>query len=176
MAIDWALAILHVWLGIVYTTHGAEKVLGLGGDGFEPFAATVRRIGFRRPRFYAALAGSGELVGGPCLVLGLLTPIAAAWLTVVMVVAITRIHGKNGFLNQKRGYEYQVTLIVVLLVLTIAGPGTISLDALLGWTGGLAPWAYAVVLLAGLLLVSPNLVRPLVVPAAPAHTHPAGGA
>jgi putative oxidoreductase len=65
------------------------------------------------------------------LVLGLLTPIAAAVICSVMLVALT-VHIKNGFFAQNGGYEYALVLGVAGLSFGFTGPGSLSLDALLG--------------------------------------------
>jgi putative oxidoreductase len=48
-----------------------------------------------------------------------------------MLVALT-VHIKNGFFAQNGGYEYALVLGVAALSFAFTGPGSLSLDALLG--------------------------------------------
>ena len=73
-----------------------------------------------------------ETGGGTLLALGLLTPLAAAVLCSVMLVAAVSVHVKKGFFVTSGGYEYTLVLGVAALTLAFTGPGALSLDALLG--------------------------------------------
>jgi putative oxidoreductase len=61
---------------------------------------------------------------------GLLTPLAAAVLCSVMLVAAISVHIKKGFFVTSGGYEYTLVLGVAALTLAFTGPGALSLDAL----------------------------------------------
>jgi putative oxidoreductase len=73
-----------------------------------------------------------ETAGGLLLALGLATPVAAAMIIAVMVVAAVSVHLKHGFFAHNQGYEYTLVLATAALTIAFAGPGPISLDALLG--------------------------------------------
>ena len=77
------------------------------------------------------MAGLAETGGGLLLTLGLLTPIAAAVICSVMLVAMA-VHIRQGFFAQSGGYEYTVVLGVAALSSAFTGPGSLSLDAQLG--------------------------------------------
>lgn len=151
----WALALLRVWLGILFTAHGMQKGFGLfGGEGFDRWTATVGRQGIGPARFYATLGVVVEFGGGLCLIAGIATPIAAGALATVMVAAILMIHGRNGFWNTRRGFEFPLSLLVALVVIGIGGPGALAVDQLLLANYNLlVPVAFAVVLLTGLLFM-----------------------
>jgi putative oxidoreductase len=76
------------------------------------------------------------------LVLGLLTPLGAAGVIGLMVVAAWTVHRQN-FLVFKEGYEYVMILATLCLAIGTIGPGRWSLDEALGlrdtlndgWTG-----------------------------------------
>jgi putative oxidoreductase len=81
------------------------------------------------------MSALSELAIGAGLILGLLTPFAAAGVVATMTVAFWAIHRFSGFFVFRRpdeGYEYVATLAVVSVVLGLLGPGSMSVDALLG--------------------------------------------
>lgn len=103
------------------------------------------QLGFRPGRAFAALAGTVELGAGALLALGLLTPLAAAGITGIMLNTILTKHRGNGPWYYNGGWEYNLTLLAVAAAVAFTGPGRTSLDAALGL--GLAGWAWG---LAGL--------------------------
>jgi putative oxidoreductase len=133
MLTNLALLALRVALGLVFLGHGAQKAFGaFGGPGFAGATGFIGSLGFRPARFWAGLAVGGELLAGALFVLGLLTPFAALLVLGTMGVAIAKVHGPKGFFAQNGGYEYNLVLIFAALALLLAGPGTYSLDHLLG--------------------------------------------
>lgn len=147
--IDVAMLILRVWAGVVMLAHGVNHARNL--DGTERWFA---RIGFRSARLNALMSAGNELAIGSALVLGLLTPVAAAGLVGTMFVAFWAIHRFAGFFVFHRpdeGYEYVATLAVVALVIAIVGAGEYSLDAAIGWLDGWDGWIGAAIWLAGIV-------------------------
>ena len=129
--------IVRVVLGVIFFTHGAQKVLGwFGGAGFD---GTMRMFGqhFGIPPFLAVLAMMAEFLGGIGLVVGLLARIAAFGIAVNMVVAVWMVHLPNGLFmnwagNQRgEGFEYHLLAIAMALLIMIRGAGAWSLDRLL---------------------------------------------
>jgi putative oxidoreductase len=159
-SVDLALLVLRVATGAVFLAHGINHVFG-GGK----IAGTGRwfeSLGMKPGWLHAWTASLTEIGAGALLVLGLLTPVAAAGVIGVMLVAWITNHLKNGFFifRPGEGYEYVMTLTVVGIALAILGPGNWSLDHaagiqphLVGWNGlaiGLGAGAGgALVLLAG---------------------------
>jgi putative oxidoreductase len=126
------LALLRLTTGLILAAHGAQKLFGwFGGPGLDGTGQFFETIGFLPGWRHALMAGVAETGGGLLLALGLFTPIGAALICSVMLVAVT-VHMKNGFFAQNGGYEYAVVLGVAALTVAFTGPGSLSLDALLG--------------------------------------------
>jgi putative oxidoreductase len=105
-------------------------------------------MGFRPPSLFAVLSVGAELVGGVCLALGLLTPLAAAILVAQSVVIILIVHAPKGFWNRNQGMEYPLALGLAAVALELTGPGGLSLDAAAGFA--LSPAVRVILLLAGI--------------------------
>ena len=126
------LLLLRLTAGLTLAAHGAQKLFGwFGGPGLEATGQFFETIGFLPGRRHALMAGLAETGGGLLLALGLLTPIGAAVICSVMLVAST-VHIKKGFFAQNGGYEYSLVLGVAALSFAFTGPGSLSLDALFG--------------------------------------------
>jgi putative oxidoreductase len=139
-----ALLVLRVVVGALFAGHGAQKLFGwFGGGGPDGTGTVFESLGLTRARTMAILAGASELLGGLLFALGLLTPLGAALLSAVMIVAIATVHGANGLWVTQNGYEYNLVLLAVLFAVTAAGPGAWSLDDLLGLDLSGAGWALA---------------------------------
>ena len=124
-----AALILRVPVGLILAAHGAQKLFGwFGGHGLAGTAGYMSSIGMEPGYLMAILAGSAEFFGGLALVLGLLTRPAAVIAGFTMLVAIFSVHIGNGLFASNNGYEYALTLLVVLVSLAIQGGGYLSLD------------------------------------------------
>jgi len=129
------LLLLRVTVGMTLAAHGAQKLFGwFGGPGLDATGEAFSTLGFQPGRRHALMAGLVETGGGVLLALGLLTPAAAAVAFSVMLVAAVSVHVKQGFFLTSGGYEYNLVLGVAALTVAFTGPGTLSLDALLGYS------------------------------------------
>ena len=147
------LLLLRVVFGLTLAAHGSQKLFGfLGGGGPAGTTTFFRSLGFRAPLLMALIAGLGELAGGLLFAFGLLTPLAALILTVVMLNAIGSVHWKKGFFNSAGGYEFNLAILATAVAITAIGPGRYSLDGALGWAEAISGpwWALAVIVLAAL--------------------------
>jgi putative oxidoreductase len=133
---DAVLLVARVVLGIVMFAHGAQKVFGwFGGRGLDPTFAFF--AGFGIPPALGVLAMAVEILGGPALMLGLLSRVAALGVVVNMLVAIFVVHGRFGFFmnwgNVQGGEGIEFHLIAIALALTVVyfGSGPLSVDRLL---------------------------------------------
>ena len=132
---DLGLLLLRFVVGLTLAAHGAQKLLGwFGGYGLDGTGQFMETLGFYPGRRHAALAGLTEAGGGVLLALGLLTPLGAALVASVMLVATITVHLKNGFFAAGGGYEYNLVLAAAALSVAFSGPGVLSIDALLGYS------------------------------------------
>ncbi len=123
-------------VGGLLAGHGAQKLFGwFGGHGPAGTAEFFENVGVRPGRRNAIAAGTAEAAGGALLVAGLLTPLAGAALSSVMITAMRQVHAGNGPWVTEGGYEYNLVLIVVVAALAVLGPGVISLAGTLGVAG-----------------------------------------
>ncbi|MGH3795524.1 MAG: DoxX family protein [Pseudonocardiaceae bacterium] len=154
--VDTAVLLLRLVVGLTMVAHGYNHLWG--GGGLAGTARWFASLGMRPAKLHAVLSGVGELVAGAALAIGLLTPLAAAFIVGTMVVAGVTAHRRNGFFVFKEGYEYVLMIAVVCTVIGLLGPGAAAVDRLLGIDnalGGVVGLAVAVglgVLGAALLL------------------------
>jgi len=139
---DIGLLILRLAVGLTMAAHGGQNLFGwFGGYGIAGTGGFMESLGFRPGKVHATLAGLSELVGGLLIALGLLTPVGAALVLSVMVVAIGRVHLPKGFFVSDGGFEYNLVIMSTVVALAFIGPGAYSLDAvqgieLSGWLAG----------------------------------------
>jgi putative oxidoreductase len=121
-AIDVALLVARIIVGVIFMAHGAQKLFGaFGGPGLSAVVGMMGPLGY--------LVSIGEFFGGLGLVVGFLSRFSAASIIVIMLGAIAMVHVKVGFFmnwmgNQGgEGFEYHLLAIAILLVILIAGPG-----------------------------------------------------
>ena len=130
---DVTLTIVRLVLGVVFFTHGAQKMLGwFGGYGFHGTMGFFTHMGMPAP--VALLIICTEFFGGLGLLLGLLTRIAAIGVFGLMVGAIFMVHLQNGFFmnwmgTQKgEGFEFHLLVLAIAAALLLRGAGAFSLD------------------------------------------------
>src|ERR1043166_6908116 len=147
----FGMIVLRVVAGLALAAHGSQKLFGsFGGSGPAGTRKFFAGLGFRTPLAMALIAGLSELGGGLLFAFGLVTPVAALALTVVMLNAIGTVHWKKGFFNSAGGFEYNLLIIATAVAVTATGPGRFSLDDVFGWARSISGpwWALAIVLLA----------------------------
>lgn len=150
---DTGLLIARVVLGLLMAAHGAQKLFGwFGGYGLAGTGGFFEQLGFRPGRFFAATAGTTEVVGGLLVAAGLLGPLGPALIVSVMVVAIATVHWPHGLFAQNNGIETPLLYAAGAVALALTGPGAYSLDALvrLSWSGEIAWIALALGVLGGM--------------------------
>jgi putative oxidoreductase len=119
-----ALLVVRFVVGLAFIQHGLPKVQDVGA-----FATQMHL-----PFWLATIAAWVEVVGGALLLLGLLTPLAAFFLTLQMLGALFTVHLPAGHPFVKvpgPSYELAAVYLCVSLAYLLAGPGAYSVDALL---------------------------------------------
>jgi len=139
---SWSHLVVRVALGTVFFAHGAQKTFGwFGGHGLSATIGGFRQMNI--PPAATALAAFTECFGGLALIVGLLARPAAVGLIAVMLVAIAKVHGRNGFFlnfamtpGKGHGYEFNLALAAMALSVLIGGAGALSIDRLIVPLGG----------------------------------------
>lgn len=115
-----ALLLIRLAVGGVFLAHGVAKLLSLD--------MTISFFGsLGLPAFMAYLIAAVETLGGLAVLLGVGVQTASLLLALVMVGAIYTVKGKMGFLG---GYEFDLTLLLAALSLSISGPGRYTIKRL----------------------------------------------
>src|SRR4051794_4417910 len=147
----YGLLLLRVVAGGTIFAHGAQKLFGwFGGHGVRETAGFFENLGFRPPVLLAVLAGLGEASGVP-FALGLVTPLAALGITIVMLNAIAVVHWSKGFFNGNGGIEFPLLIATVAVAVAATGPGRFSVDRAIGWGDNISGgwWGVGVAVVAG---------------------------
>lgn len=118
------LLVARVLLGVVLVAHGWPKI-----KGFKGTAGWLDSVGLRPGVLFAGIAVFIEFVGGLMLIFGLFTQLIAALVVLQFLVIIFKINFKKGLAG---GYELDLMILALGLVLFALGGGEKSLDALFG--------------------------------------------
>lgn len=126
------LLIIRLVVGLGFAAHGAQKLFGwFGGYGPKGTGGWMESIGIKPGVLMAVMAGLMELAGGILFAAGFGIEIASVLLAMTMVVAIVKVHFKNGYWSTAGGYEYNLVLLAVFAGVALIGAGDYSIDALL---------------------------------------------
>jgi len=145
---DVAGLVLRTAIGGTLVAHGIRHWRTLDGT-----ARWFGSIGFKQPRLQAAASAVVEVGAGAALIAGAGTPFAASAVVGTMTVAARSVHLENGFFITAEGYEYVLNLSAASVALAAIGPGSLSVDRVLGIHDKLSP-AQRVGLAAGLGLAA----------------------
>jgi putative oxidoreductase len=170
---DTGILLLRLVVGLSMAAHASQKLFGwFGGSGLTATGQVMEGLGFRPGRRHALAAGVVELAGGLLLAVGLATPLAAALIASVMVVAAATVHWKNGFFAQNGGYELNLLFGAAAIGVAFTGPGAFSLDAALGDVPSGAAWGIGAIVVAVVGAIGQLAQRRAsAVEAQPSHAH-----
>ncbi|NNN08394.1 MAG: DoxX family protein [Acidimicrobiaceae bacterium] len=133
---DFALLAVRVALVWIFTYYGAGKLFGwFHGPGLNRTAVYFAGTAHLRPgMFFAVLGGVIEFGGACAMALGLLTRVAGLALAGDQIMAMITVTWTNGInsLSTTPGYEFNLTLCVLSVVVVIFGAGRLSVDTLWG--------------------------------------------
>ncbi len=107
---SFALLVMRLVLGAIMIAHGYHKVFG----GFHSHQQFVSGLGL--PGWLAYFSTGTEFLGGIAIVLGLYTRFFAAAFGIEMVLAIWKVHFRNGLTHQN-GYEFPLALLAIAFAL-----------------------------------------------------------
>jgi putative oxidoreductase len=126
--VNLGLLCVRIILGVIFIAHGSQKLFGAwGGSGIDKFAENLQKMDVPAPTLMAYVAASSELGGGLLVLLGLFARIGALAIAGVMIVAILKVHLRNGFFAPP-GFEYPLALLGMALAILLAGPGEFSIQ------------------------------------------------
>ncbi len=135
LARDVALLVARIGLAWIFVYHGAGTLFGaFGGPGLHQQAEFFSNVAHLQPgMFFAVLSGIIEFFGGLAVGLGIFGRIAAISLFGDMVIAMVTVTFGNGIVSNAAGsgYELNVALAALALVVAVLGTGQFSLDVLL---------------------------------------------
>jgi putative oxidoreductase len=123
------LLLVRIMLSVTFIYHGGQKLFGwFGGPGikgFEGFISTMH-LPILPTVVWALMAAIAECIGGFALLPGFLSRFWALGLVIDMLMAIY-VRRSAGL----TGTELEQALMVLAAMIVLAGPGILSVDALL---------------------------------------------
>nr|WP_217368902.1 MULTISPECIES: DoxX family protein [unclassified Brevibacillus] len=121
---DTGLLLIRLVIGLTFAGHGAQKLFGwFGGYGLKGTGGWLESIGVKPGVAMAFVAGFSELIGGLMFAAGVGIWASSILLAFTMLVAILKVHGQNGYWVTQNGFEYNLTLIAVVIGVALIGPG-----------------------------------------------------
>lgn len=128
---DIARLVVRLGVGGVLAFDGVQKIMAWyrGREALPGIQAELPDTGTPAGRTVSLTAGISEAVGGAMLVLGIATPATGAAAASTMALTATADNSAGRFGG---GYEIPAVLGICAGALTIAGPGRLSIDHLLG--------------------------------------------
>jgi putative oxidoreductase len=132
---DIALVATRTVLTWIFVYYGAGKLFGaFNGPGIHRTSIYFADTAHLHPGgFFAVLGGVIEFGGALCVGLGLATRLAGLALLGDQIMAMITVTWTNGInsLTTRAGYEFNMTLAVLALIVVIFGAGRLSVDAVI---------------------------------------------
>jgi len=132
---DLALIAVRVALAWIFIYYGAGKLFGaFNGPGIHQTAIFMANTAHLHPGgLFAVLGGVIEFGGAVAVALGVGSRLAGLALFGDQVMAMITVTWVNGINSESLtpGYEFNMALAVLALVIVFLGPGRVSLDALI---------------------------------------------
>ena len=133
-----ALLAARIGLAWIFIYHGSYTLFGaFGGPGIHGASIFYGTVAHLHPAtFFAVLGGIIECFGGAAVGLGIFGRIAAAGIAGDMAMAMATVTWANGISSTKTGggYELNLALCVLAVIIALLGTGRFSLDqAIKAW-------------------------------------------
>lgn len=145
--LDLVLLVVRVATGVTLALHGYQKFF-MGGR-IQGTAGWFESLGMKPGKVHAYLAACTELACGLGFAAGILTPLTAAGFVGLMLVAGWT--HKGTFFVFKDGYEYNLVLALLAVLVAVTGPGRYSFDNAVGIADDLSGGTGLLISLAGLV-------------------------
>ena len=139
-AADLGLLAARIVLAWIFIYYGAGKLFGaFNGPGLHRWSLYMSNVAHLHPGgFFAVLGALIEFGGGVAMAVGFLARLAGLALFGDMVLAMITVTWATGInaTNPPPGYQLNLALAVLALVVALLGAGRFSLDAVVGrWLG-----------------------------------------
>lgn len=132
---DIALIAVRATLALLFIYHGSRRLFGaFDGPGIDESATFFAdTAGLSPGTFFAVLSGVIEFGGGIAIAIGFLTRLAGAAIFGEMIIAIITVTWSDGInaTGGNSGYELNLALGMLALVVAFFGAGRFSIDALI---------------------------------------------
>jgi len=135
LGIDLALVVVRIALAWIFTYYGGAKLFGwFNGAGIHGTSEFFANTAHLHPGgLFAVLGGVMEFGGAIALALGLGSRLVGIALVGDMVMAMITVTWSNGIhsLGPHQGYEINVAVAALALVVVLLGAGRYSVDAVI---------------------------------------------
>jgi putative oxidoreductase len=132
LTLDLILLVVRVAIVWIFVYHGASTLFGaFHGGGIHGEAVYFSTVAHLHPAtFFAVLDGSIQFFGGIAIGLGIFGRLAGVSIAGDMIMAMITVTFAQGLVGNAQGVGYQLNLALVALALVIAflGTGRFSLD------------------------------------------------
>ncbi len=133
---DLGLLAARIGLAWIFIYYGGGKLFGaFNGPGIHRTSIYMSNVAHLHPGgLFAVLGGLIEFGGGVAMALGLCARLAGIALVGDMVMAMITVTWSTGINNSTNppGYQLNLALAILALVVALLGAGRFSLDALIG--------------------------------------------
>lgn len=107
-------------IGVIFFVYGIQK--------FDPIWQQ-HLVNFGLPPELQIPVALAETIGGVFLIVGFMTRITGAIFSIILLDAIFHIRWENGFFIAQGGWDYDLALLAMTLLVIATGPGKISINS-----------------------------------------------
>ena len=116
----YSLLVVRIVFGIIFIAHGLPKLRNI-----EATSQGFQAMGFAPGAFWARFIALLEVLGGGAMIVGVMVQPLAWLFAIEMLVTALKVNRKKGLVG---GYEFDLILLAVAVLLGTLGAGKISLD------------------------------------------------